>query len=636
MTSQLKKEPSSGSEQVFAAFTGDTLSGTSYSSTEQAKASIRKRLTRMSGSVGERYVHPSSPCSQLNNIDELYLPNTDGTGANNMSEEIELCQKAYIHVPAFKNAVDVFTEFANSNVYFTGSNAKSRKFFEAWWKRINGWSLGDQFFREWSRSSTVILYRFDGKVEQDELRRINQVYGTSVASAEKIKIPVRYMMINPADIRPSGGSVFGGNNYYRVVTEAQRKALINPSGQNDIDFMESLDKDTRDTLLKSKNGALLPLSSDKIYTIFARKQDYESFPTPMFYSVLKDINLKMEFKKADAVAARALEYLILLVKVGDKDNPTTSKQIEFLSGLFSSEQVSRVLVADYTTQMEYVIPDINKILGPEKYVQVDKDIKEGLTNVFFGDDQFSSMTVKVKVFIERLNEARNAFLANFLQPEIKRVAKSLGMKSYPQAHFTKINLSDEAVWGRIYAQLMQLGVLTPEEGIEALQNNRLPSWDSSLESQRKFKEYREEGLFEPVMPGQREKQPEGRPRGTTGIPQTTKNVQPVGNSSAKISIASLQELFKKSLSLEETLEQSLKSKHKVKRLKADQKSLIADFAQIVRTNEPPEFWEAKAVDYLNSYHAINAENSAKISKLAAEYEVDENTATLIFWSQKEK
>ena len=72
------------------------------------------------------------------------------------------------------------------------------------------------------------------------------------------------------------------------------------------------------------------------------------------------------------------------------------------------------MVADYTTKAEFVLPDISKVIGPEKYQIVNDDIRQGLQNVIVGDEKFKNTQVKAEIFLERLKEARQAFLHNFL------------------------------------------------------------------------------------------------------------------------------------------------------------------------------------------------------------------------------
>ena len=65
-------------------------------------------------------------------------------------------------------------------------------------------------------------------------------------------------------------------------------------------------------------------------------------------------------------------------------NPNNLKAMQ---ELFKNESVGRALIADYTTKAQFVIPDLNKVLGSEKYKIVNEDIKEGLQNIIVGSEK---------------------------------------------------------------------------------------------------------------------------------------------------------------------------------------------------------------------------------------------------------
>ena len=89
------------------------------------------------------------------------------------------------------------------------------------------------------------------------------------------------------------------------------------------------------------------------------------------------------------------------------------------------------------------------MLGPEKYQIVDQDIKEALQNVVVGHERYSNTQVKAQIFLERLKEARNTFINDFLQPQIKLVCQNLGFRKYPIVRFQEIDLKDEVQLQRV-------------------------------------------------------------------------------------------------------------------------------------------------------------------------------------------
>ena len=623
-------------EVAYAAFCGESVANVTKK-TSEARASVSNKLARLTGGRGSSLV-----CEDLKNIDNLSLPyHFDGNFAD-VAEFVELSQKAYSHISSYKNAIEIPTEFANSNIHLSGGTKKGRDFFYAWLNRINSWNLKDQFFREWFRSSNVIMLRIDGNISTEEILKLGQIYGSEESlAAESFNLPIRYLMLNPADVSIATSFLDSNNSvFYRAFNQHELKKMQTPVSQTEIDFVESLPEEAKKALKSKNSGASIkiPMDRTKIHAVFAKKQDYEPFAQPIFFPVLKDLNLKLEFKRADFVAARSIEYFILLVKAGDKDDKTTNKKLTFLQNLFASEEVGRVLVADYTTTMEYIIPDINKILGPEKYQEVDQDIREGLTNVFFGEEKYASANTKIKVFTERLNEARRGFLNEFLQPEIKRISKMMGFKSYPVANFDEIDLNDEAIWGRIYAQLTQLGILTPEEGINALGTGRMPTPEESLESQKRFRDYRADGLYMPLVGAQGVDQG-GRPQGTIS-PAGSRETGQVGTTQAsqeKDSYSSLKliGLAEKAVKLEESLGSLLKEKHGLKRFSKKQKECFEGLFTNILSNCSPEEWNdpATAEAHLSAPQPINHESFMEIGAIKSRFDISERDAAFLYWSK---
>ena len=105
----------------------------------------------------------SETIDRFSSIRKGMLPYHYAADGVHVRDAIELCQKAYANVAVFRNAIDIMSEFANTDLFLEGGTAKSREFFEDWFKKINIWNLKDQYFREYYRSGNVFLYRVDGK-----------------------------------------------------------------------------------------------------------------------------------------------------------------------------------------------------------------------------------------------------------------------------------------------------------------------------------------------------------------------------------------------------------------------------------------------------------------------------------------
>jgi hypothetical protein len=572
------------------------------------------------------------------NIDKGIIPFRYSNYANNLStldvrDAVILCQKAYYNVAIFRNTIDLMTEFSSSKVYLTGGSQKAKEFFQAYFKKINLSSFQDQFFREYYRSGNVFIYKFDAAVTDDQLKKITQTFGVSkLLSDASVKLPVRYTILNPSDIYAGGAINFNSRRFYKILTDYELERLRKPKTEEDLEVLNTLDQETKKKIENKYNGAVfINLDPDKMVAVFYKKQDYEPLAIPMGFPVLDDINWKLEMKKMDMAVTRTTQQAILLVTMGAEPDKggINQKNLEAMQKLFENQSVGRVLIADYTTKAEFVIPDIAALIGPEKYQVVDRDIQIGLNNILIGDEKFANQSIKVQVFIERLEQARQHFINEFLLPEIRRISKDLGFKNFPTPQFEQIDLKDNVQYARIFNRLIELGVLTAEEGIKAIETGRLPDEEESKLAQEKFKQLRDQGYYQPLIGGAQ--QGAGRPAGSTGSPQSTKNVKPIGTSRA-FSVLKIKENILAVQDLEEEVKSAVRKKFNVKKLSNQQKDLAEKILEIIVANESPTDWKSCIGNYIDDPKDKNQKQINEINEIGAEHQVNSYLASILYHS----
>lgn len=597
-----------------------------------------------------------------------YSKSTANYSGMDVKDAVILCQKAYYNFAIFRTTIDLMTEFTVSDIFLTGGNKKSRNFFNAYFDKINLWGLQDKFFREYYRSGNVFVYRFDSKIQKKDIRRIAQTFG---AEDKDMLLPSRYIILNPADVQAKGNITFQENKYYKVLSDYELERLRNPKTEEDLEVFKNLPPDIKKQVKSRRTPYLtMPLDAEKMYAVFYKKQDYEPLAVPMGFPVLEDLNWKQEMKKMDMAMTRTTNQAILLVTMGDEPEKggVNQKNIEAMQKLFTNQSVGRVLIADYTTKAEFVIPDIAQLLDPKKYETVNKDIQIGLNNILLGaGERFANQTAKAEMFLGRLKQARESFLNDFLIPEIKRISKEIGLQSSPVPKFDEITLRDPTNMARIYSRMVEIGILTPEEGMEALQSGRLPDVDQSVENHEEFLKLKKKGLYEPMIggspgghpanpnPGQNgqpakngkvNKIPEqkGRPAGT-GVPQKTKNVSPVGEgpqsrvssppvaASDKFSMKKVQENILLSQKLNTKIVSSLKRKHKLKELTEKQLEVVDTITNIVISNEDPDNWIKSSKGYVDKPIDQNKDRVNKVQEVALEHQLDDFMAGILYASR---
>jgi hypothetical protein len=642
----MTKKPTKKMQEANASAKEVTPMMTSYAADEGSSSPSRRNLS----GVIER-------TERFHNIDYGLVPfkyshNTSNKSSLNIRDAIILCQKAYYNFSVFRNVIDLMTEFSCSNLYFTGGNKKSREFFEAFFKKINLENFLDKFFREYYRSGNVFIYRFDYTLKPEDVLKITQTFGGGVseaASSAGVVLPAKYMILNPADIQYGGNISFVGGKYYKILTDYELERLRNPTTDEDRAVLKSLDEQNKLKLKKktySGAGAFvsLPLDVDRVNAVFYKKQDYEPFSVPMGFPVLEDINWKQEMKKMDMALTRTTQQAVLLITMGSElKNGTLNinqKNIEAMQGLFQNQSVGKVLVSDFTTKAEFIIPDIGAILDPKKYQIVNEDIQLGLNNILVGDEKFSSTNAKVNIFMERLNQGRKALVTDFLLPEIKRLSQNMGFKNFPTPHFEEMDFKDTSVWNRVCAQLVQIGVLTPSEGITAINTGVLPDEEHSVESQREFLEYKNEGLYAPIASGPGAGVAPintGRPVGSKA-PQSTKTPSPAGGGKktpaiASYSIKGVSEAFREFEKLQAKVEDFLKKKHKKKTLTPEQLEVVEAMAKDIFTNEEKDKWISSIKEYSSGSAKPNEDRISKLKEISEEHGIDLFHASVLNFSQ---
>ena len=525
--------PSSG--DIVPDLLGEPFYTSDASYNEVAKARTNLTTSSRSGTRTNRaaYVNPHDRFSSIRVGLLPYDYAADGVSAR---DSIELCQKAYANVAIFRNAIDIMAEFTNTEVYLEGGTRKSREFFTEWFKKINLINIKDQYFREYYRSGNVFFYRVDGKFKADDYAKLMNQVGSINPSANKI--PLRYILLNPYDIIAKNASSFAVDGYEKILSNYEMARLKSPQTEEDMEIFQSLEPEVQELIKKGsyqKNGVNIKLDPFRLSYSFYKKQDYEPFAIPFGFPVLEDINAKLELKKMDQAITRTVENVILLITMGaDPDKGgINANNLKAMQNLFKNESVGRVLVSDYTTKAEFIIPELNRVLGPEKYDILNEDIKQGLQNIVIGEEKYSATQVKAQIFIDRLKEARHGFLNDFLQREVKRVSQELGLRSYPTVRMKDVDMRDETQLMKVSTRLMELGILTPQQGMDMFQTGRFPEAKDIAPAQENFVREREEGYYNPLVGGVPMAAPAGggaappknttprqagRPEGTTGIP----------------------------------------------------------------------------------------------------------------------
>lgn len=580
--------------------------------------------------------------SKYQRIREFNMPFISSGNAWEIQDAIELCQRAYANVPIFRNAIDIMSEFSNAEIYWEGGSEKAREFFRIWADYVKIWKVKDQFFREFFRSGNVFFYKVVGELKLDDFISIVKSYASSNGPNSEIKneIPVQYTLLNPYYIAAQRTSGWQDLVYVRVYSQYELKDLKHQSNDRDKLIFKSLDQKVRDAIMKggwSQEGMYIPINPKHLITSFYKKQDYEPFATPFGYPVLDDINFKLDLKRIDSQIGKSIENAILLITMGNEPSKggVNAKNITAMQTLLSNNSTGRTIIADYTTKGEWLIPDLNKVLGYDKYQLINEDIKEGLQNILIGSDKFSNTQVKASVFFERLKESRNAFINDFLLPETRLIFKNLGFKGKcPVPRFEEVSIKDETQFNRVVTRLMELGILAPEEGIKVIQTGLYPTPEELAASQEKLLQERKKGYYNPLVGGTPMIAP---PEGANPTPASKKkeNGRPTGSKASIPPSSSILQVIEASKELCSSVESSLKSLYKRKSLNAEQKKLASEVTESIMIGSNKQDWQFITDKLKNDLSVLMGLNILpEIQQISEDHELTSYPAALLFHASK--
>ncbi len=622
-----------------------------------AKASIAGRTSADSGASTGRRINSAAlvgvpdrfAAIRAGMLPYAYSPTSDCV---DVRDAIELCQKAYANVAIFANAIDLMSEFANTELYFEAGTKKAKKFFEAWLKRIKIWKVSNEYFREYYRSGNVFIYRVDGAFDEKDYRRLIQVYGAEDSVEGKNNVPLKYIFLNPYNIVAKASTTFGNDQFELILSKYDLLRLANPQTEDDKKIAESLPKEAKEAVQKKtwqSNGVRIKLDPTQLISSFYKKQSYEPFAIPFGYRVLDDINAKLEMKKMDQAVLRTAENMILLITMGAKpdEGGINPANLTAMQNLFKNESVGRTLVSDWTTKAEFIIPDLQKVLGPAKYETLNRDIAEGLQNVIIGEEKYGNTQTKVQVFLEKLREARNAFLNDFLQPEINRIAKNLGMQSPPKVAFKVTDAKDPTQMWRVVTRMMELSLLTPEQGLEAIRTGVFPDPESEefLAMQEEYVKNKKKGLFNPLSPSpvlpplldpNTKYSIDNAPKVSATPPKATSKKtlkgpgREKGQKTAKASVEDIKSTVYETENLLSFIKAKIREKHGLETLNDFQNQTAESLMQSIVCATEKDHWEELAAECVDDHNKIGGLSvRPEVLEVAAEHGIESYEAALM-------
>jgi len=345
-------------------------------------------------------------------------------------------------------------------------------------------------------------------------------------------LPVAYTVLNPQLINVTGNLLFDKTSTTLrpppELTTLLKKPTVEQTEEERI-LIKALPSDLK---AAAKSGGEYPLDSRLVGSITYRKQPYERYAKPRSTRVFDSLDYKKSLRQADLSTLDGISNYILKVTIGSDEYPvTTQAELEAVAQLFNTPSKSFDVIWNHTLSIEKIVsPEIEAVLGQEKYAQVNDDISGGLAISRALIDGISDLNVAeaglvIKGLMEEINYARRQ-VTRWIYREYQQIAEAVGFDSFPKVRWDEGVLQDLVLYMNTLSQLVDRRMLSYRTALEAL------GFDFPNEKKNMEEEFPivQDGLFGIIgSPWQQAKSPFGG--GGGGVIQPTQKA-PTGTPSS--------------------------------------------------------------------------------------------------------
>lgn len=287
-------------------------------------------------------------------------------------------------------------------------------------------------------------------------------------------LPVSYTVLNPQLVNIEGNLLF--DNVAVKLTPPPELGEMLKKDTKDLTeeekaLIKALPKEMKNA---AEAGGEFQLDSRLVGMITYRKQPYERYARPRSTRVFETINYKQQLKNADLSTLDGISNYILKITIGNDEYPVTSQaELETVAKLFDTPSKSFDVVWNHTLQVEKIVsPEIESILGQDKYKQVNDDMTAGLaiTRAIIdgaGDINTAEVGLLTKGIMEEINYARRQ-VEKWIYREYRQIAEAMGFERFPKVRWDESVLKDDILYMSTLSSLVDRRMLSYQTALEAL------------------------------------------------------------------------------------------------------------------------------------------------------------------------
>lgn len=410
-------------------------------------------------------------------------------------ELFKRADRYYYTDPLVGTVINILAALATKGFENDIDDENIKQFYDTWCFDVNMAEMLEWLYLDFFKIGHVTTYKVLSKYEP-RVSYLSPVPGQklkkptkkSKATGEKLRkaaaakkniwskghLPISYTVLNPLLVNVTGNLLFDKTAITLRPPPELTTMLGKPTSELTEEEKELIKALPSDLKQAAEKGQEYKLDWRLVGTITYRKQPYERYAKPRTTRVFDSIEYKKSLREADLSTLDGISNYILKITIGSDDFPvTTQTELEAVAQLFNTPSKSFDVVWNHTLKIEKIVsPEIEAILGQDKYKQVNEDITGGLAMSRALVDGVSDLNIAeaglvVKGLMEEINYARRQ-VTRWLYREYRQIAEAVGFDRFPKIRWDEGILQDVILYMNTISQLVDRRMLSYRTAHEAL------------------------------------------------------------------------------------------------------------------------------------------------------------------------
>ena len=435
-------------------------------------------LTKSSGSTYRTFtdVEPNKSVKPGFNQLDYYAFRPNEQVPAQQRRAIKMCLDAYDKVGIIRNVIDLMGDFGSQGINIVHPNKSVERFYQQWFKSVNGPERSERFLNNLYKAGNVIAYRSFAKITPELTKYMKSLANdikVEIPNMKENTIPWRYNFFNPLTVEMKQGnlSLFLGQFNYSLSAGSFFDKFLD--GDIPSDIMDTLPPNVKKAIKNKEKH--IPLDNDRLCVFHYKKDDWLQWANPMIYAILDDIIMLEKMRLADLSALDGAISNIRLWTLGSLEHKILPNKaaINKLRDILASNVGGGTMELVWGPELSFreSNSEVYKFLGSEKYSAVLNSIYAGLgvpptlTGMATNGGGFTNIFISLKTLVERLQYGRD-LLTKFWEKEIELVRQAMGFRYKAYIQYDNMSLSDEATEKNLLIQLADRDLISQETLLE--------------------------------------------------------------------------------------------------------------------------------------------------------------------------